>query len=354
MFNLIIAVFLMISHCFCASCVSIDITPITLIRADDSSGLDRPEGVAFSPSGDFIAVTNSLANTVTFYRRVGNQGAIYEKTPAFSIKGPKSQLNYPHDLSFSPDGQSLAVANRGGNAITIYRKNPFQDYYDSIPIAIIGGKKSKIMAPDAVRYSPVENTIAVVNMVTNTITFYYYQGDQYQQKPYQIIQNPILQIPDGLDFSKDGKFLAVTSHDAHAVAIYQRINNSQGYYTQDPVQILQGKETGFSYPHSLSFHPLNNCLAVSCSQGSKNVHVFTKISEATPYSNAPDISLEVIEMYDASTLVFLDQLQQEGGVKGVAFSPDGKSLAITQNLCQDDLHLPYPVGVLAIYSLNDE
>ena len=146
----------------------------------------------------------------------------------------------------------------------------------------------------------------------------------------------------------------MTSHDSNAVFIYQRKSRSDDRYKKIPIQILKGEKTHFCCPHSLSFHPVNDALAVSSSQGRKNVNIFTKKSEGSSlvYQNAPDLSLEIIEMYDDSTLYLLDQLRQEGGVKGVTFSPDGKSLAITQNLCQDLLVLPFPVGVLAIYPVN--
>ncbi|MBI2742468.1 MAG: hypothetical protein HYX48_00930 [Chlamydiales bacterium] len=353
MFRLIIALILVASNCFG---LSVGSTPTSVIRADGPSRLDRPEAVAFTPSGDYVAVANALADTITFYRRIGEEGAVYETTPAFTIEGPESQLNYPHDLSFSPDGTHLAVANRHGNAITIHKRDLATNRYDSVPIAAIGGKRSRIGHPDAVRYSPVEKIIAVANMHSNTLTFYSYQGDRYERQPYQMIRNSILKIPDGLDFSRDGKLLAVTSHDAHCVVIYQRKSSSHGVYSDRPIQILHGKETRFCYPHSLSFNPLDDSLAVSCSQGRKNVHIFTREPEGSmlPYANAPELSLEIIEMYDESTIALLEQLSQEGGVKGITFTPDGRSLAITQNLCQDSLRLPYPVGVMAIYPVEME
>lgn len=344
---MLILFLLIISSCFG---LSVGSNPSTLIRATDSSGLDRPEGMAFTPSGDYIAAVNSLSSTITFYKRLGESGSAYETTPSYSLKGLESKMNYPHDLGFSPDGNHLAVANRVGSSITIYKKNPSHGFYDSAPIAVITGKSSQIISPDTVKYSPIENTIVVAN-VDNSLTFYRFQGDHYDQEPYQVIRGPELYIPDGLDFSNDGELLAVTSHHAHSVVLFKRLPHSQGYYIETPMQVIKGAETHLCYPHSLSIHPSKNYLAVSCSQGRKNVQIFARKSE-TFFSNAPELSLEILEMYDASTLVLLEQLQQEGGVKGIAFSPDGKSLAITQNLCQDDLMLPFPVGVLAIYPVD--
>ena len=40
--------------------------PSTIIRGPDAE-LDHPEGCAFSPSGDYIAVANLFNDSVTFY-----------------------------------------------------------------------------------------------------------------------------------------------------------------------------------------------------------------------------------------------------------------------------------------------
>lgn len=352
----LITIFVLIaSSCFG---ISVSSAPISIICAKDpASKLDRPEGIAFTPSGDMIVVANSLANTVTFYKRIDEQGPIYETTPSFAIEGSDSQLNYPHDVSFSPDGNYLAVANRQSSAITIYKKSNSHHGFDTIPIAIIAGEQSRIFAPDAVKFSPVDHTLVVANMFTNnSLVFFHYEGDHFDQQPFQVIECALLVIPDGLGFSSDGKLLGVTSHDNHSVVLFRRVENSNGRFFDQPLQVIQGPETLLRYPHSIAFHPLINDFAVSCSEGIQNVHFFKRESESSEviYLNSPMFSLEVTEMYDTETINWIDKLYQEGGVKGIAISFDGKSLAIAQNLCQDELRLSYPVGIIAIYSLTNE
>jgi hypothetical protein len=119
------------------------------------------------------------------------------------------------------------------------------------------------------------------------------------------------------------------------------------------MQILKGPETNFSCPHSLALHSSKKYLLVSNSEGKKNINISQKISHDLPfYISAPVLSLEITQMYDESTICLLEELCEEGGCKGVAFSPDGTSLAITQNLCADVLKLPFSIGVLLIYSLS--
>ena len=325
----------------------IDKKPITVIEQHES-GINHPEGIAFSSSGDFIAVANALGNTITFYKKLDD--TTYETTPYFTLKNPEAQLSYPHDLSFSPDGYYLAVANSLGT-VNIYKKNPDCSFYDLSPAAIIKCDLSTLKNPHAVKYSPVENIIAVADVLKNIVSLYRYQNEKYEQIPYQIIQdsNGILNKPDGLAFSSDGELLAVTSHANHSVVFYQQIPNSQGLYSPDPVEILQGEQTNFCFTHSVSFHPTNDYLAVSSASGKYTLSIFKKTSENFPrYSIFPEQTLEI---YNPKNFHLRDQFPEEGGVKGIAFSPDGKQLSI----CASDIADPgRKILILNLKSLSSK
>ena len=203
-------------------------------------------------------------------------------------------------------------------------------------MAEIKGKKSQLQEPNSVRYLPSGGMIAVVNASSNTITFYRYKRERYDQKPYQVIQNTqdVLWRPNGVDISNDCNFLAITSRKTHAVLIYQRVPHSADTYTDYPIQILQGSESNLVDTHSLCFHPNNRCLVVSNSWGGNNINIFNPASnDLLYYEDKPIITIDIKEMYDASTIHLIKTLPEgEGGCKGVAFSSDGKAIAITQNL----------------------
>lgn len=338
-------------QCMGMSFLTIDNTPSTILQ-NGVSQLYRPEGVAFSPSGDYVATANLFANSIMFYRREGISGSIYKTTPAYSIQGVKSKLHLPHDLSFSPDGRHLAVANRQANSITIYAKNQ-KGTFRSQPIAIIQGQFSELSTPSSVRYSPEGNILAVANTESHTITFYRYRRNEYSQKPYQIIKDEhLLTSVNSLDFSKDGKLLAVADIEKNTVHLFQKNPNSENLYSSSPVQTLQGQDSNLCCPHSLSFHPIEDYLVVSNAQGRNNINVFKKIADGPFYEVAPILTMQVIEMYKASNLDFIDQLHKKGGCKGVAFSPDGTSLAITQNLTADGVQVPISTSMLLIYPVK--
>lgn len=346
MLNVLITFLMITSVCFG---ISIDPTPATIIRATESSGLNHTEGVTFSPSGDYVLAVNSHNNSITFYKQIS--GSLYETTPSFTISGPQSKLCYPHDASFSPDGEYLAVANRHNNSIVIYKRKPYDMEFDIVPIAEIKGKDSQLDLPGAVIYSSHENSIIVANATTSSLTFYHYEGDHYDQAPYQVIQDTSIYAPDGLAVSMDGELLAATSHHSHSVVIFQRESGS-GQFNPKPFQVIEKEQGRFKYPHSLAFHPITNDLVVSNSEGKQNIQLF-QLEAGQRYFSAPTFSMEVSVMYDASTIHLLEKLSQEGGVKGVAISPDGKSLAVVQNLCDGLLHLPHPVSVLAVFPINE-
>lgn len=320
--------------------IVVDDLPITII-GNNGSGLGHPEGIAFTPSGDFIAVANAGINTISFYKR---RDSTYETSPSFILQNPQSQLSYPHDVSFSPDEKYLAVANGANSSITIYKKSSIHSFYDEAPIAVIKGEASTV--PHAVKFAPIGNTFAVANVWGNSIALYHYHEDKYDQSPYQVIINPvdILNRPDGLAFSSDGELLAVTSHGNHSVVLYQRIPHSQGLYSPEPIEILQGEETHFCFTHSVSFHPSNDYLAVSSAGGKKTLSIFKKVSNQFPrYSTFPEQTLEI---YNPDALHLRDQFPEEGGVKGIAFSPDGKQIS----LCASDI--ANPDRTILIYSIK--
>ncbi len=237
-----------------------DILPAAVIKGKKSA-LNRPEGIAFSPCGDFFAVANAHANCISFYKKT-DSGALFETIPFDVIEGAEAQLDYPHDLSFSPDGAHLAVANRYGDLVTVYKRDG--DRFHRAPIAVIRGEASQLGAPNAIKYAPVGNAVAVCNMQQHHITFYRYEGDVYEQSPYCVLKGTldVLNTPDGLAFSSDGDVLAVTSHANHAVVLYQKVSDNPLVYAPQPVEVLKGGTTSFCFTHSLCFHPITDDLIV--------------------------------------------------------------------------------------------
>ncbi len=228
----------------------------------------RFEGIAFSSSGNVIAVATADTNTVFLFRRKAT--GLFEDTPYWSIDGPRCRLNYPHDVSFSPSGETeqLAVAQRGG-AIAIYEKNRTNETYGPDPVFEICGATTKLNFSDGVAFVPPENDyLAACNLASGTISFYrrrLHSPIDFELAPTFELKHRSFSSPDGLAFSQCGSWLAIANHGNHSISVFARRKGtfSRGSlrYGPEPTTII--KEPGLRHPHSVAFTPETNHLVVT-------------------------------------------------------------------------------------------
>ena len=147
----------------------LDTDPASVQRIMPPGRGERFEGVAFSPSGDTLAIATSESNSVLLFRRATD--GRFDETP-FQVIG-KAKLKYPHDVSFSHanGGELLAVAQREG-AIAVYARYGAHDY-DPTPAVEISGPQSKLAFSDAVAFVPPDDRyLAACNLELGTISFF--------------------------------------------------------------------------------------------------------------------------------------------------------------------------------------
>lgn len=78
-----------------------------------SSLLSRPEDIKFTVDGRYFAVSNSDKDTVTFYSYDRDNNYVVSDIPSHIMENPEAQLCFPHGLAFSPDGNYLVVTQFG-------------------------------------------------------------------------------------------------------------------------------------------------------------------------------------------------------------------------------------------------
>jgi hypothetical protein len=78
--------------------------------------LDLPDGVAASPDGRWIAVSNHNEHVVLVYDRTEEVGPD-ERRPAAVLRGAR----YPHGLRFTADARHLLVADAGTPHVVVFR-----------------------------------------------------------------------------------------------------------------------------------------------------------------------------------------------------------------------------------------
>jgi hypothetical protein len=80
-----------------------------------AKGLDVPDGISHSHSGEWIAVSNHNKNAVFIYR---NDGSLdQDSEPAGKLRG----MSYPHGLRFSHDDRYIFVADSGAPLVHVYK-----------------------------------------------------------------------------------------------------------------------------------------------------------------------------------------------------------------------------------------
>ena len=80
-------------------------------------GLTIPDGIAHSPSGRWIAVSNHGHHNVLIFRNDGDLG------PSSRPHAVLSGINYAHGLSFANDGRSLVVADAGAPLVHLFKSD---------------------------------------------------------------------------------------------------------------------------------------------------------------------------------------------------------------------------------------
>jgi DNA-binding beta-propeller fold protein YncE len=294
------------------------------------SKLQRFEGVAFSSSGDVISVAALETKTVFLFRRKAN--GLFEDAPYCSIGGPNSKLNFPHDVSFSRSGDTelLAVAQRD-EAIAIYEKNRANENYGPEPVFEICGPETKLNFSDGVTFVPPHNEyIAACNVAARSITFYRRVSLSpigFELAPVFELNHPSLCNPDGLAFSRCGRWLAIANHGSHSVSIFEGCNRilsgEKLEYGPSPVTIIEDPQ--LRHPHSVAFTPDTNHLVVT-NAGANYFCVYqpTDHNYRLQWPQSP-----VLQKAFGPDHIFkeVNKNVQEGGPKGVAIH--SSSLAVS-------------------------
>ena len=84
------------------------------------SRLNFSDGVAFVPPlNDHLAACNLAFGTISFYRKRSDSPLAFDQHPCFEIW---QGLAEPDGLAFSPSGEWLAVANHGNHSVSIFQR----------------------------------------------------------------------------------------------------------------------------------------------------------------------------------------------------------------------------------------
>jgi DNA-binding beta-propeller fold protein YncE len=291
----------------------------------------RAEGVAFSASGDTIAVATADTNAVLLFRRRADRR--FETAPSQRVEGVESRLNYPHDVAFGKCGDTelLAVAQRRGS-IAIFERNRSDERFGPEPAFEITGPKARLQGSDGVAFVPPNyEQLAVCNLEGGTITFYRMSSGsplRFDVEPVFELRHVTMVQPDGVAFTACGRWLATANHGNQSVSIFRRrrtnLVDGASKYWSNPVTVITDPD--MRYPHSVAFCSRTDHLVVT-NAGANYFNVYVPTGSRghdRQWSQRP--AFRQIVGADSEFHAVNATNKMEGGPKGVATC--GTELAI--------------------------
>ncbi len=290
------------------------------------SDIPRYEGIAFSTTGDRIAIATSEGNAVLLYRR--DAKGRFEDAPCARFENPGARLDYPHDAAFARlgDRELMAVANRSGT-VCIWDKRADDADFPRDPAFEIGGPEADLDYSDGVAFVPPRNDrLAVCNLFGRSITFFRLASHAplaFRLTPEFTLKHESLCQPDGLAFSPCGRWLATANHGDNSVSIYQRRNRllsgNRLRYGPKPVAVL--RDPSLLFPHSVAFVPRTNSLVVT-NAGANYINVYAKRPGRFRHEWASEpVARHIVGDEDVFREINASN-KMEGGPKGVAVHGD--------------------------------
>lgn len=234
-----------------------------------------------------------------------------------------TQLNWPENLSISPDGQLLAISDSYCGTIAFYQRCP-DGLIIPHPIALLHPGMGDI-GLHGIRFSPDGHYLGYVTYdgLGKVRLFRIEKNEQsIALQAVCSIENSFVGLaPKGLDFSQDGRYVAITYSAKAAggcvetsgkVAIFA-FDACHGFITSEPISQI-GIECGLNIPEDVLFCSEDRFVLVS-NQGGDTISLHGFDPQSGRLSPQATMALDA-----ASGLNF---------PHGFAISPDGKFLAVS-------------------------
>ena len=203
----------------------------------------EPAGVAFSPDGRWLLVADKGSHRVRMVSVSSGATTTLAGDPSESglADGAAGQarFNRPCGVAFSPDGQTVAVADAGNHAVRVIRYVAAADASGNISVQTLAGGRnagfadglvSSFFDPHGVSFSPDGSLVAVadagnhairiVNVTSGTTTTI---GDRAPFSAQAVTDRfgdgavPTFYRPTGVAFSPDGRRIAVADSGNNAI-----------------------------------------------------------------------------------------------------------------------------------------
>ena len=289
--------------------------------------LARTEDCKFSPSGKKLAIAGFAKNKIMVFDVDIEPSLTPPKirlTDYIELHSP--QLNHPHGLDFVDD-ETLLIGNRGGT-VTIFAlpvPTPAQKVATVTPLLEItkAAPFTKLNSPGSVCVTSVSAEgyeLVVCNNYARRVSHHIVsRGPAHKLVKSRVMLERGLRVPDGAALSANKALLAISNHLTHEVFIYD--NRQRIERRARP----QGRLKGVDFPHGLRFAENDTYMFVA-DAGLPFMRLYHSPDAAWEGEHVP---IAAIRVMDDETFLKGHTNHQEGGLKGLDLSPDGKILATT-------------------------
>ena len=296
------------------------VSPSARAALDD---LGRTEDVMFSPNGRRLAIAGFRANRLAIFDVAILQSEQVRKVIVGGVVEIESTaLRNPHGLCFLDD-ETLAVANREGG-VHLYAAPQRPPACSVQPIHTITGSTSvSIRNPGSVASFPLGPDaleLLVCHNYSNVVTRHVLD----RRHGFASVQDDVLlrrglQVPDGICFSSDGRWIAVSCHDTHEVLLYRRTPALNA--DTAPEAVLRN----VICPHGVRFTPDHRHLLVADAHA-RYVNVYARGDAGWRGVREP---CRMFPVLDRATYLQGRSNPVEGGPKGIDIDPGMTVLACT-------------------------
>lgn len=294
---------------------------------EKTGNLARTEDCRFSPNGKKLAMAGFAKNAIVIFDVELNSG---DGAPQLSLTDyvelTSEVLNHPHGLDFVDD-ETLVIGNRGGSVVVFQVPDPTPDQKQIVLPPLLTITKAdffnKLNSPGSVCVTdsgPDSYEILVCNNYNHRVTQHCVsRGAGHRVTSNRILLENRLKIPDGVAQSENRHLFAISNHLTHEVFIY-RTEAKNGRRT-----LPHGVLKGVDFPHGLRFFGDDRYILVA-DAGLPFSRLYFCADGKWEGEYRPIRSIRV--MPDETFLKGRSN-PQEGGLKGLDFSPCGQILATT-------------------------
>lgn len=292
------------------------------------NNIGRTEDLAFSPDNRRLAIAAYSQNMILMLdieiSTSSDQSRIFIRN-CYEILS--EDLNLPHGITWI-DNKTLIVGNRFGQTVVLALPET-QVEQKQLQLAALQvlppASDNKQHSNDCVAISPIGQDLYEVLVCSNSgnyVASHILDGaDNFSVIAESILLDHKIQIPDGVAFSPDGRWIAVSNHTTQSVYIYENVKSLNP--ASEPCAVLPG----ITYPHGITFTGCAQFLFVAAA-GDPFIYGYHNPTgewqgEYQPFTKFKSLDDETFKRGSYN--------KQEGGTKGICFAHNTNILAMTCN-----------------------